>query len=101
MDNSLEKKTERLKAERVILIAYSFYCFGLSWVALRAGWESWIVVYIDSGLIASWGVYLTGYKSARWRAHFTALMMQFSVVLYALHADSLYSVLATFCRLSY
>lgn len=96
MENVTYTDSNQRKIERFILIIYSIY--GLAIMSILAGEKmgGWIDFFLLLGLMSSWMVHISKHRTYFFRAMFTAIMMQASVFLYAIHVDEFTRVLPVF-----
>ncbi len=81
------------KIERFLLIINTIYITNMSIMAIRQQWESWNVTFLLVGLAGCWIIYVGKYKSYFFRAMFTSLVMQGSMVLYAMNVEDVFRAL--------
>lgn len=91
MENYNDYKKNQSGLERLNLLMYSVYNFIMSALAVRAGWSIWIPFLMMAAMVASWLVYAAKYKDYAFRTKFTAMMIQVSFILYAMHTEDLFS----------
>ncbi len=90
---SIDKRQRN--TERFILILYAVYNCNIFIASLWTNWGSWVSAVLAVAMTLSVGLYVTSYKSYRHRAILTSMMMQVSIVLYAVFSDDVPSVLTT------
>lgn len=90
-----EYKIKR-KTELIILIIFTIYTLGMMILADARGWRTWISVAMVVCVTSSWSVFITDYRTYRFRAIFTTCAMQFVVQIYMTHVDDVLSVLGIF-----
>ncbi len=99
MDNvTYNAKNQRI-IERFLLFIYTIYSIGM--IVFFAGHEKggWINFFLLLLLMADWLIHIARVNTYSFRAKISAVMMQISVVIYAVHADSMaqvYPIFATF-----
>lgn len=88
----MEKMTymgNQKKIESFLLVMYSIYTAGIIVSAARPSLENWIDISLIAALISSWALFLCKYKNYRFRATYTSVMMQFSLILYTFYEQEL------------
>ena len=95
-----QNKQNQRNTERSVVLFYSFYTINLCLGAVRHGWDPWIIGFLLANAAAAWIFFLSKYKNFRTRAVITAVLIQFSIILYSTHKESLTSVIPTFMALS-
>jgi signal transduction histidine kinase len=73
--------------ERFAVIIYSFYTANLCLDIVRENWEVWIPVVMFAPVVAGWILFFSSYGDYRIRAAFSAMLMQFTMILYAMYMD--------------
>ena len=73
------------KIEGFLLIMYTIYTGGIIISAARPTLENWIDISLIVALVSSWFLYVCKYKSYKFRATYTSIMMQISLILYTFH----------------
>lgn len=68
--------------EGFLLVMYSIYTAGIIISAARPSLENWIDMSLIAALVSSWLLYICKFKNYRFRATYTSIMMQFSLILY-------------------
>lgn len=89
-------KNSQRKTEKAALVLYSIYSFCILLISLFLGWKNWISFFIFADIALSWIVYVGEYRTYRFRAAFTACMMQLSILLYATQVKDLFPALSVF-----
>lgn len=84
------------KIERFQLGIYSIYCLVFIVMSTEYSWDSWVGIFMLFGLASSWIVHIGKVKDYVFRAKFTAIMMQGTVLLYVTHLDELSRALLIF-----
>ena len=84
------------KIELFQLGIYTIYCMIFIVMATEYKWDSWIGIFMLFGLASSWIVHIGKVKDYVFRAKFSAVMMQGTVLLYVIHLDELYRALPIF-----
>ncbi|MCH5341327.1 MAG: response regulator [Acetatifactor sp.] len=83
------------KIEQIILIIYSLYTIIMAMVSLLFSWEQWMPAIIVCGMLFCWWVHLKKYRDYRFRAFLTTSLAWLNFVLYGVHAESYFDLLAT------
>ncbi|MBO5293334.1 MAG: response regulator [Lachnospiraceae bacterium] len=81
------------KIERYLLTAYSVYILFLLAVPQEQKWNTWGDYLMIAGVAACWMIHIGEYGTYLFRAGFTAVMMQISLIFCAVHAEELSDVL--------
>lgn len=90
MSEFLEKSLRDQKiVERIILVIFTIYITGLSYIGLEAGWWRGIQSIYVIGMVACWGIHLAQFKDYVFRAKITSFMMVIGVVMYCINTDSM------------
>ena len=89
------EKSQR-PTERLVLVLYSIYSVCLFFISLEMGWENWVSFVMLASLAIVWGIHIGGYRTYRFRALITTTAMQFCMLIYAMHMEDLFAVLALF-----
>ena len=84
------------KIESFLLIMYTIYTGGIMISAARPSLENWIDVSLIAALVSSWFLYLCKYKNYKFRATYTSVMMQISLILYTFYERELRHALPVF-----
>lgn len=82
--------------EQFQLVIYTIYGLNMAVSAINQRRGEWISLFVLLMLGASWIVFAGRYKSYEFRAKFTSIMMQLSIILYAMYVDSVIRVLPIF-----
>lgn len=77
------------KIEDFLLVMYTIYTAGIIVSAARPSLENWTDISLLAALFSSWLLYLCKYKDYRFRATYTSVMMQISLILYTFHEREL------------
>ena len=96
MEHLTYEGNNQKKIERFLLLINTIYISNMSIMAFRQQWESWNVTFLLIGLAGCWIVHVGKYKSYFFRAFFSAIVMQGSMVLYAINVDDLFRALPLF-----
>lgn len=86
----------RRMSERFVLIIYSLYSITLVLLAQKQQWSRWNDIVFIVCLMAAWILYMARNINHQHRMKLMALLMQISVVLYAMHAPDFSDTLPTF-----
>lgn len=70
------------KIEGFLLVMYSIYTVGIVISAARPSLENWIDMSLIAALASSWLLYICKFRNYRFRATYTSVMMQISLILY-------------------
>ena len=90
MSEFLEKSLKDQKiVERIILVIFTIYITGLSYIGLEAGWWHGIQSIYVIGLVFCWGIHLAQFKDYVFRARITSLMMVLGVVMYCANTKNM------------
>jgi len=82
--------------EQFQLVIYTIYGLNMAVSAINQRRGEWISLFVLLMLGASWIAFAGRYKSYEFRAKFTSIMMQLSIILYAMYVDSVIRVLPIF-----
>ena len=82
--------------ERFILAVYTFYSITLLLISIKQQWGRVNDLIWGICLMSAWTLYLGRYKTYQFRMKFTAVLMQISVILYAMHGQNFQATLPTF-----
>ncbi len=96
MENVTYEGNNRKKIERFLLGICSIYEVIMIAVSVKREWDSWIAIFMLAGLAISWILHISKYRDYAFRARFTAIIMQGSIVLYATHLKELSTILPVF-----
>ena len=77
------------KMEFFLLIMYSIYTVGMIISGARPSLENWTDFMLILVLASSWFLKICKYKNYRFRATYTTIMMQLSLILYTFHEQEL------------
>ncbi len=95
----MEKMTysgNQQQIERFLLGIYTLYSITLLLISGNQKWSRWNDIIWIVCLMSAWVFYIGRYKTYKLRMTFTAVLMQISVVLYAMHAKEFPDALPTF-----
>lgn len=82
--------------ERFLIVIYSLYIITMVYIAEMQKWSEWVANVLVICLAATWIVIIGKYKTYQFRAVFAAVMMQISVILYAIHLEDFSRALPVF-----
>ena len=82
--------------ERFLLAIYTFYSITLLLISGKQQWAKISDIIWELCLLLAWVLYLSRYKTYTFRMKATAVLMQITVVLYALHGTTFQTTLPTF-----
>lgn len=82
--------------EAFLLIMYTIYTGGIIISGARPSLENWIDFSLIAVLASSWFLWVCKYKNYKFRATYTSVMMQFSLILYMFHEQELRHALPVF-----
>lgn len=100
MSEFLEKSLRDQKiVERILLVIFSVYISGLSYIAMEANWWNGIQILYITGTIICWGLHFAQVKDYVFRAKVTSIMMLVGVVVYCAHAESMMEASSTMIAL--
>jgi len=86
----------RRKTEIFLICVYSVYAIYMITASIRRGWDSWIGYLLMAGLFCAWIVCVSKCKSYLFRVKVSVVIMQASVVLFALYSNGISLVLPVF-----
>ena len=98
MEN-MEKMTymgNQKKIEVFLLVMYTIYTAGIIISAGRPSLENWIDISLIAALVSSWFLYFCKFKNYQFRATYTSVMMQISLILYTFYERELRYALPVF-----
>ena len=84
----MEKMTymgNQKKIEGFLLVMYTIYTGGIIISAARPSLENWTDMSLLAALLSSWILYICKFKDFRFRATYTSVMMQISLILYCIY----------------
>ncbi len=84
------------RIEVFLLLVYTVYSFGIFSLAIRNQWSIWSDLAVLCSFMLAWIVQLTGTGTYTFRAYFSAVMMQISVIIYGVHVENILVVLPIF-----
>ena len=84
------------KMEIFLLVMYTIYTGGIIISGARPSLENWTDFTLLAALASSWFLRICKYKNYRFRATYTSIMMQLSLILYACHEHELRYALPVF-----
>ena len=71
------------KIERLILIIYTIYNVAMMIRTVTYGWDNWLNFLLLLGITVSWIIYLGKCKNYVFRAQFTTIMLELSLLIYS------------------
>lgn len=89
-------KGSQKKIEGFLLVMYTIYTGGIMISAGRPSLENWTDMTLLAILASSWLLYICKFKNYRFRATYTSIMMQVSLILYTVHERELRHALPVF-----
>ena len=95
----MEKMTymgNQKKIEGFLLVMYTIYTGGIIISAARPSLENWTDMSLLAALLSSWILYICKFKDFRFRATYTSVMMQISLILYCIYEMELRHALPVF-----
>ena len=84
------------KMEIFLLVMYSIYTGGIIISGARPSLENWTDFLLIATLASSWFLRICKYKNYKFRATYTSIMMQFSLILYTFNESELRHELPVF-----
>ena len=84
------------KMEIFLLIMYTIYTGGIIISGARPSLENWTDFMLIAVLISSWFFRICKYRNYKFRATYTSIMMQISLILYTFHEQELRHALPVF-----
>ena len=84
------------KMEIFLLVMYTIYTVGIIISGARPSLENWTDFLLIAVLVSSWFLRICKYKNYRFRATYTTVMMQISLILYTFHEQELRHALPVF-----
>ena len=84
------------KIERFLLTIYTFYTITLLLISIKQQWGQINDFIWMAGLLVAWTLNLSKYRTYEFRVRFFAILMQVTVVLYAMHSEEFADTLPTF-----
>jgi len=94
MENYSEKNQKKIEGFTIVI--YILYVLTMVYLSKQQEWPSWVANAMMICLIADVIVILGKYRTYRFRAVFSVVMMQISVVLYAIYLDDLSNAIPVF-----
>ena len=82
-------KGNQKKIEIFLLIMYSIYTIGIIVNAGRISMENWVDMSLIAVVLSSWFLFICKYKTYQFRATYTSVMMQISLILYTFYEKDL------------
>ena len=84
------------KMELFLLVMYTIYTVGIIISGARPSLENWTDFLLIAVLVSSWFLRICKYKNYRFRATYTSVMMQISLILYTCNEQELRHALPVF-----
>lgn len=82
--------------ERFLIFIYTLYVITMVYISDMQNWNEWVGNVLVVCLTATWIVTIGKYRTYKFRAFFSAGMMQISAILYAIHLDDFNRALPVF-----
>lgn len=83
MEKEYMTDTEQRKTERLILIIYTLYNVAMMVRTVTYGWDNWLNFMLLLGITSSWIIYISKFKNYVFRAKFTTVMLELSLLIYS------------------
>ena len=100
MSEFLEKSLRDQKVvERILLVIFTIYITGLSYIGGEAGWWRGIQTIYVIGMVICWGIHLAQFKDYVFRARITSFMMVSGVVIYCVNTENMMESASTLVAL--
>ena len=100
MSEFLEKSLSDQKVvERILLVIFTIYITGLSYIGGEAGWWRGIQTIYVIGMVICWGIHLAQFKDYVFRARITSFMMVSGVVIYCVNTENMMESASTLVAL--
>ncbi|MBE5873335.1 MAG: response regulator [Lachnospiraceae bacterium] len=80
---------EQRRIERLIMIIYTMYSMAMIARTVSYGWNNWLNYVLLIGIASSWIVYVSRCKNYVFRAKFTTIMLEMSLLIYSHVAQEL------------
>ena len=96
MENIIITAKNRRKVERFLLFIFSLYNLTIMFLADAREWGNWLEYLIICEILICWIIHLSKLKDYEFRAKFTVVVMQISILIYAYFMDDILSVLPIF-----
>ncbi len=93
MDKYTYEGENQKRIEQFQLLIYTIYGLNMAIASIQQRRGEWISLFVLLMLGASWIIYAGKYYSYGFRARFTSIMMQASLILYAVYLDSVLTLL--------
>ncbi len=88
-----EKANRTLRAHNVVVIIITITCIGAILESISQRWELWVIPLIAGGIIACWGIHITGYGEVRFRENFFLIFSMMVAFFHGVHQTSLYDII--------
>ena len=88
-----EKANRTLRAHNVVVIIITITCIGAILESISQKWELWVIPLIAGGIIACWGIHITGYGEVRFRENFFLIFSMMVAFFHGVHQTSLYDII--------
>lgn len=95
MEKTNYRKENQRKIETIVIMIYTIYDIGTSMNIKNNGWQDWIIILINIGWFLSLLVYFCKFRTYRFRAFFTSVMMQMGMIFYAMQVKDLFPDMVT------
>lgn len=82
--------------ERFLLFVYTIFSLVIYGLGVNQHWNIWSNIIIIACFMAAWTVHLTKVKTYEFRAFFSAIMMQCSLIVYGINVEEISTFLLTF-----
>ena len=82
--------------ERFLIAIYTLYSITLLLISGQNGWGKINDIIWTGCLVIAWVLYLSSYRTYAFRMNITAVLMQVTVILYAMHSKEFPDILPTF-----
>ena len=89
MDAETIHKNGQLTAERYVLLIYCIYSVVMTAIVIESGWPAGLFAVFVGSFLTSLAVHLGQFRSYRFRAYLTTIMMQICIVLWSVAGASL------------
>lgn len=84
------------RIEQFLLLVYTIYSFGIFSYGIKQQWSILSDIIVILCVMAAWAVHFTGTGTYQFRAFFSAIMMQCSLIIYGIHVESIEKFLLIF-----
>ena len=100
MDAETIHKNGQLTAERYVLLIYCIYSVVMTAIVIESGWPAGLFAVFVGSFLTSLAVHLGQFRSYRFRAYLTTIMMQICIVLWSVAGASLSMTVSSLDRKS-